>query len=82
MEVGAEILIVHADLGELGVDGVDMGGNSYYSRDGGTEDGEDGAFAGSYCLEWVRGEDLNQGGVELKAVPVLRENFRQEGERG
>jgi len=80
-EVGAKLLIFLADLRELGGDGVQLGGDSYYARDGGTEDREDGAFASSYGLEYVRGEVVNQVGVWLKAVPGLGENFRQKSQR-
>jgi len=56
-----------------------LGGDSHYARDGSVEDGEDGAFAGGYGLECVRGEVLNQVTVQLKAVSGHGESFRQEG---
>jgi len=70
------------DLRELGGDGVQLGSDSCYARPFGTEDVEDRACAGGYCLECLRGEVLNQVGVHLKAVPGRGEDSRQEGERG
>ena len=82
MEVGEELLIVFADLRDLGSDCVQLGGDGYYARDGGTEDGEDGAFAGCDGLEDMGREVLNKFRIELEAVPGFREDFCQEGERG
>jgi len=82
VEFDAEFLIFLADIGELGVNWVQLGGDGHYSRDGGAENGEDGAFTGGDGLECVRGEVLNQVGVQLKAVSGLGEDFCQEGERG
>ena len=78
----AEFRIFLADLGELGVNGVELGGDSHYARDSGADNGEDCAFAGGYGLECVRGEVLNQVGVQLKAFSGLGEEFCKEGERG
>jgi len=78
----AEVLAFLAYLSELVGDRVQLGGDGHYARDGGTEDGEDGAFAGSDGLEGLGGKVLHQVGVELEAVPGLVENFCQEGEGG
>ena len=75
MEVGAELPIFLADLGELGGDG-------YYAGDSGAEDGEDGALASCNGLEGMGGEVLYLVGVELEAIPVFGEDCFQEGERG
>ena len=82
MEVGAQLLVLFAHLRELGVDRGQLGGDGYYARNCGTEDGEDGAFAGSNGLKGMGGKVLYQVGVELEAVPGLCEDFRQEGEEG
>jgi len=82
VEFDAEFLIFFADFRELGVDGVQLGGDGHYARDGGAENGEDGAFAGGYGLKCVRGEVLNQVKVQLKAVSGRGEDLCQEGERG
>ena len=63
MDFDAEFLVFLADFGKLGVDGVQLGGDGNYARDGCTEDGEDGTFTGSDGLEWVRGKVLDQVGV-------------------
>ena len=63
--VGAELLIFLADLRELGVDEVQLGGDGQYASDSGADDGEDGAFAGGYGLDCVRGEVLKQVRVQL-----------------
>jgi len=52
-----------------------LGCNGYYARDGGTENGEDGAFAGSDGLKGMGGQVLNQVGVELEAIPGFRRIF-------
>jgi len=82
MEVGAELMVFLADFDELGGDGFEWGGDDYYARDGGTPNGEDGAFTSDNGLECVRGEVLDQVGVQLKAVPGFREDYCQEGEGG
>jgi len=46
VEVGGKRLISLADFRELGVDGVQQGGDSHHAGDGGAENGEDGAFPG------------------------------------
>ena len=82
MDFDAELLVVLADLRELGGDCVQLGGDGHYAGDSGTEDGEDGSFTGSDGLEGVGGEILHQVGVELEAVSGLQENFGQKGKRG
>ena len=68
MEFAAEPLVFLADLRELGIDGIQLGGDGHYARDGGAKNGEDGPFASGYCLECVRGEVLDQVAVQLEAV--------------
>ena len=63
MDFGAEFLIFLAEFRELGLDGVKLGGDGHYARDGGAENGDDGPLAYRYGLEGVRGEVLNQDGV-------------------
>jgi len=82
MEVGAELLIFFAHFSDLGGDCVQLGGDGCYASDGGTQDGEDGAFAGCQRLEGMGGEVLYQVGVELEAIPGFPEDFCQEGKRG
>jgi len=79
VELDAEFLIFLADFRALGADGVQLGGDAHNARDGGAENGEDGAFAGGYSLKCVRGEVLDQVGVQLKAVSGLGEDLCQEG---
>ena len=75
MDVGVGRLVFLADLGELGGDGFQFGGDRHRARNGGAEDGEDGAFTGGYCLECGRGEVLKHVGVQLEAVPGVGETF-------
>ena len=75
VKVGAELLVFLADFGELGGDGVELGRDSHYGRDCGTEDGEGGAFTCRDGLEGMRREVLDQVGVELATVPGLRKAF-------
>jgi len=82
VEVGAEFPVFPTDFSELVGDGVEWGGDGYYARDGGTEDRQGGAFAGCHGLEGMRGEVLDKVRVELAVIPGLREDFRQECERG
>ena len=82
MEVRAELPVFLANLSELGGDGVELGGDGYSARDGGTEDGEDGAFTSGDGLKRVRGEILDQVGVQLKAVPGFHEDICQEDKEG
>jgi len=79
VQVRTELLVFCANFSKLGGDGVELGCDGYYARDGGTEDREGGAFACRTGLEGVRGQGLVKIGVELEAVPSLRENLRQEG---
>jgi len=82
VDFDAELLVVLADLRELGGDCVQLGGDGHYAGDSGTEDGEDGSFTGSDGLEGVGGEILHQVGVELEAVCRFRKNLRQKSEGG
>ena len=47
----------------MGGDGVELGCHGHYARNCGTEDGEDGAFAGGHCLKRGSREVLNQVGI-------------------
>jgi len=82
MEVGAELLVFLTDIRELGDDGAGLGGNGNYARDRGAKEGNDRAFPSSHGLERVRGEILDQVGVQLEAVPDLGKDFCQEREGG
>ena len=54
VEFDTELLVFLADLRELVTDGIQLGGDSHYARDGGAKNGEDGPFASGYGLECVR----------------------------
>jgi len=84
VEVGAEFWVLLAVLGPTGVDSVQLGGDSHYAIDCGTEDREDGAFTGSDCLETVRGELLNHVAVQFSGCFWSRRKYppeRQEAVR-
>ena len=55
MEIGAELLVFFADFGELSGDGLELSGDGYYARDGGSEDGKHGVLPCSDGLEGMRG---------------------------
>ena len=82
VEFDAEFLILPAGFRALGVDGVPFSGDGHYARDGGAENGEDGAFAGGYGLKCVRGEVLKQVRVQLEALSGLGDDLCEEGEGG
>jgi len=82
MDFGAEFQVFLPDLSKLVGDGLELRGDGYYAGDSGTGYGKGGAFAAHDGLEGMWGEILHEVRVELEAVPGLREDFRQEGERG
>jgi len=63
-------------------DSVTLCDDGHYARDGGTEDGNGRAFTSCNGLKGVREEVLDKIGVELEAIPGLRENCCKEGTWG
>jgi len=82
VQVGAELLIVLVDFRELGIDGVDWGGDAHDARNRGAVNGDDGSFTSGNDLERLRGKLLDQVWVQLEAIPSLSKDFCQEGQGG